>query len=286
MDYYDILGVSRTATDSEIRKAYKAKSMKHHPDRGGNEEEFKKVNEAYSTLKDPQKKAMYDQYGTSDPQQAGYQQQGFDFNSMGGFEDIFESFFGQRVDPFGRSRQRQPKNKTLNINYELSLEEAYVGKQLYLEIPLPSGRKQQIDFKIPAGIESGQTVRLSGMGDDSIRHLPPGDVMVTIRVKNNKKFRREGCDLYKTIQVSVYDLILGCKVEIDHFNKAFVLNIPAGTQPETTFSMQGLGMPIVNAPGLGTLYIKVKGTVPKNINEEHKALIEQVNALTNTRKDV
>jgi|SRR6056300_1679708 DnaJ-class molecular chaperone len=287
MDYYDVLGISRSATDSEIRKAYKAKSMKHHPDRGGDEEEFKKVNEAYSTLKDPKKKSMYDQFGTTDQQQAGFQQQGFHFDrNMGGFEDIFESFFGQRMDPYGRPRQRQARNKTLNINYTLTLEEAYKGKQLYLEVPLPSGKKQKLDFEIPAGIESGQTVRLSGLGDDSIKNAPPGDIMVTIRVNNDKRFKREGCDLYKTIQISVYELILGCKVEIDHFDKGFVLNIPPGTQPETTFSMQGLGMPIVNAPGIGTLYIKVKGTVPKDLNEQHKDLIERARVLTNTRKDV
>ena len=285
MDYYDVLGVSRNATDSEIRKAYKAKSMKHHPDRGGNEEEFKKVNEAYQTLKDPQKKSMYDTYGTADPQQAG--PQGFHFDgNMGGFEDIFESFFGQRMDPFGRRTQRQQRNKTLNLSYTLNLDEAYHGKQLYLEVPLPSGRKQTIDVFIPAGIESGQTVRLSGLGDDSIKSIPPGDIMVTVQVSKDKRFRREGCDLYKTIEVSVYDLILGCKVEIDHFDKAFVLNIPAGTQPNTTFSMRGHGMPIVNAQGIGTLYIQVKGTVHKNINEHHKDLIEQVRTLTNTRKDV
>ena len=285
MDYYDVLGVSRNATDSEIRKAYNAKSMKHHPDRGGNEEEFKKVNEAYQTLKDPQKKSMYDTYGTADPQQAG--PQGFHFDgNMGGFEDIFESFFGQRMDPFGRRTQRQQRNKTLNLSYTLNLDEAYHGKQLYLEVPLPSGRKQTIDVFIPAGIESGQTVRLSGLGDDSIKSIPPGDIMVTVQVSKDKRFRREGCDLYKTIEVSVYDLILGCKVEIDHFDKAFVLNIPAGTQPNTTFSMRGHGMPIVNAQGIGTLYIQVKGTVPKNINEHHKDLIEQVRTLTNTRKDV
>ena len=282
MDYYDILGVSRHATDKELRKAYKAKSMEHHPDRGGNEEEFKKINEAYSTLKDPQKKAMYDQYGTSDPQQAGYHQQ--DFGNMGGFEDIFESFFGQRVDPFGRSRQ--PRNKTLNLNYTFTLEDAYKGKQLYLEVPLPSGKKQTIDVFVPAGIESGQTVRLNGLGDDSIRGIPPGDIMLTIQIAKNNKFRRDGCDLYKTIELSVYELILGVKVEIEHFDKSFVLNVPAGTQPETTFSMRGHGMPIVNAQGIGTLYIKVKGTVPKNLNEHHKDLIERARILTNARKDV
>ena len=92
--------------------------------------------------------------------------------------------------------------------------------------------------------------------------------------------------MYKTIEVSVYDLILGCKVEIEHFEKSFVLNIPQGTQPETTFSMRGHGMPIVNATGVGTLYIKVKGTVPKNINEQHMQIIEQAKTLTNTGKDV
>ena len=288
MDYYDILGVSRSATDKDIRKAYKAKSMQHHPDRGGDEEKFKEINEAYSTLKDPQKKAMYDQYGTSDPQQAGYQQQGFDFGAgFGNINDIFSEMFGQTMDPFGRRQSRQPRNKTLNINYKMTLEEAYAGKQLYLEIPLPSGKKQTIDAFIPAGIESGQTVRLNGLGDDSIRGIPPGDIMVTVQVTNDPRFRREGCDLYKTIPINVYELILGCKVEIDHFdNKAFILNIPAGTQPDTTFSMKGHGMPIVNAPGVGTLYIKVKGIVPKDINEHHKDLIERARILTKTRKDV
>mgnify|MGYP000332931284 CR=1 FL=1 len=285
MDYYDTLGVSRNASESEIRKAYKAKSMKHHPDRGGNEEEFKKINEAYSTLKDPKKKQMYDQFGTSDAQQAG--PQGFHFDgSMGGFEDVFESFFGQRVDPFGRRQQRQPKNKSLNINYTITLEDAYKGKDIMLDIPLPSGRKTTIDTKIPPGIESGQSIRLHGMGDDSIKNIPPGDLMVTVTVQRDLRFKRDGCDLYKEISVSIYDLVLGRKIEVETLDKNFMLTIPAGTQPGTTFSMRGHGMPIVNAPGVGTLYITVKGTVPKNINDDHKRLIEQVRVLTNTRKDV
>src|SRR6056300_165785 len=145
MDYYDILGVSRTATENEIRKAYKAKSMKHHPDRGGNEEEFKKINEAYSTLKDPKKKQMYDQFGTNDPQQAGFNQQ--EFNGFGDINDVLAQMFGQGRSTFEthfgqRRQQRQPKNKTLNINYEITLEEAFNGKDILFEIPLPSGRKQ------------------------------------------------------------------------------------------------------------------------------------------------
>ena len=289
MDYYDTLGVSRNASDSEIRKAYKTKSMKHHPDRGSNEEEFKKINEAYSTLKDPKKKQMYDQFGTNDPQQAGFNQQ--EFNGFGDINDVFAQMFGQGGSPFEthfgqRRQQRQPKNKTLNINYEITLEEAFNGKDILFEIPLPSGRKQVVDTKIPAGIEHGQSIKLSGLGDDRIKGIPAGDLTITIRVKKDNRFKRDGCDLYKTVEVSVYELILGSKVEIDHFDKGFVLNIPAGTQPGTTFSMRGLGMPIVNAPGVGTLYIQVKGIVPKNLNEHHKDLIEQARVLTNTRKDV
>jgi len=287
MDYYDTLGISRGASATEIKKAYKKQSMQHHPDRtGGDDSKFKEINEAYQVLKDPQKKQMYDQFGTADPQQQGFNYTG----NMADINEVFSQMFGQGGGPFGdmfgQQTRRQQRNKTLNINYELTLEEAYKGKSIVFEVPLPSGRKQTIDTRMPPGIENGQSIKLRGLGDDSIKGVPPGDLTVTAKIKRDPRFNRDGCDLYKTISVTVYELILGCKVEIDHFDKGFVLNIPAGTQPETTFSMKGLGMPIVNAPGIGTLYIKVKGTVPKNINEHHKDLIERARVLTKTRKEV
>ena len=288
MDYYNTLGISRGASAVDIKKAYKKQSMQHHPDRtGGDDTQFKEVNEAYQVLSNPEKRAMYDQYGTADPQQ-----QGQGFGNMADINDVFSQMFGQGADPFngdmfGRRQARRPqRNKTLNINYEITLEEAYKGKSIVFEVPLPSGRKQTIDTKLPAGIEHGQSIKLRGLGDDSINGVPPGDLTVTAKIRKDSKFERNGCDLYKTISLSVYELILGCKVEIDHFDKGFVLNVPAGTQPETTFSMRELGMPIVNAPGIGTLYIKVKGTVPKKINDSHKDLIERARILTLTKKDV
>jgi len=294
MDYYDVLGISRSATESEIRKAYKAKSMKHHPDRGGDEEEFKKVNEAYSTLKDPQKRAQYDNYGAGNFGGDGFdfrQAEGFGSQYGYGFDDVMSEMFGQHSafsDIFGRRSQRtQQRNKSLNLNYKISLSEAYSGKELYLQVPLPSGRKQTIETTIPAGIENGQTIRLSGLGDDSIRQLPPGDILLTIHVDKDSTFDRDGCDLYQTINVSVYDLILGSKVQVKHISgKSFEMNIPAGTQPGTTFSMREQGMPILNAPGIGNMFVTIKGVVPKNINGNHKDLIEQARILTNTRKDV
>jgi len=294
MDYYDILGVSRTATDQELRKAYKTKSMKHHPDRGGDEEEFKKINEAYTTLKDPQKRAQYDNYGTGNFGGTGFdfrQQDGFGSQYGYGFDEVMSEMFGQHSnfsDIFGRRSQRtQQRNKSLNLNYKITLKESYTGKELYLQVPLPSGKKQTIETTIPAGIENGQTIRLTGLGDDSIKQLPPGDILLTIHVEKDSTFNRDGCDLYQTININVYDLILGSKVQVKHISgKSFELNIPAGTQPNTTFSMKEQGMPILNASGIGTMFVTIKGIVPKQLNEYHKDLIEQARVLTNTEKDV
>jgi len=284
MDYYDILGVTRTASDEEIKKAYKKQSMKFHPDRpNGNEAKFKEINEAFQVLSDPQKRAMFDQYGTVDPQQAGFGgygggQRSYTTDDM---QDIFESFFGGG-NPFGHRQRRQQRNKSLNVKYNVSLEEAHNGKKIVLEIPLPSGRKQVIDTQIPAGIESGMTIRLHGMGDDSIPNIPPGDIMLQVTVDPHPKIKRDGFELYQELTIPVYDLILGTKVKVEHFNgKSFELNVPAGTQPNTTFSMKGLGMPIVNAQGRGTMYVVIKGTVPKNINSEQRTLIEQAKKLLN-----
>jgi len=289
MDYYDILGVSRTASDKEIKTAFRKLAAKHHPDKGGDSKKFVEIKEAYETLNDSKKRQMYDQFGTTDPQQAGFQQQGF--GGFGDVNDIFAEMFGQEGNPFGsvfgRRQQRSPKNKSLNLNYTVSLEDAYNGKDVYFEVPLPSGRKQTVETKIPAGIDHGQSIRLHGMGDNSISGIAAGDLIITVAVSKDSKFQRDGCDLYHNAEVSVYDLILGSKIQIPHFNnKSFMLNIPAGTQPGTTFSMKGHGMPIVNAPGIGTLFVTIKGIVPKSINEHHKDLIERARILTNTRKDV
>lgn len=287
MDYYDVLGVSRTASQDEIRKAYKKQSMRHHPDRGGDEDEFKKINEAYQVLSDEQKRAMYDQYGTADPQQQGYSRQ-YTGGMPPDMEDIFENFFGGGgFDMFGRRHRSQPRNKSLNIKYSITLEEAYNGKKVMLEVPLPSGRKQVIDTEIPAGIESGMTIRLHGMGDDSIPHVAPGDIMLQVNVDNHPGIKRDGIDLQTTLTISVYDLILGTKVKVTHFNdKGFELNIPAGTQPGTKFSMKGLGMPVLNGHGQGTYYVAIKGIVPKNIDDAQRDLIERARILEHTGKDV
>jgi len=279
-NYYDILGLSRTATEKEIKTAFRKLAAKHHPDKGGDHKKFVEIKEAYETLSDPQKRSQYDNYGSQEQYYGWNDNMGHGSTYAHGFEDVLRDHFGaQFSDIFGQRRKREvrDKNKSLNLNVEMTLEEAYNGKKLLLEVPLPSGRKQVVDTTIPAGIESGMTVRLSGLGDDSLAYVPPGDILITVRVIDNKDFRRDGADLYTNLTVSVYDLILGSKTKVNHISgKSFELTIPAGTQPGTTFSMRGQGMPVVNGKGIGTLYVTIKGRVPTNINDKHKELLEQV----------
>lgn len=284
-DYYEILGVPRTASEKDIKTAFRKLAAKHHPDKGGDHKKFTELNEAYQTLTDPKKKQMYDQFGTADPQQAGFNQQGFEFHGSG-FEDIFDQMFGGGGNPFfggsGFGRRRQAVNKTINLNIQITDEESFNGKQLNIEFKLPSGRKRRLDTNIPAGISHGQTIRLTGLGDDSIPNYPAGDLHLTISIRDSKLFNRDGADLTVDKSVSIFDLMLGTEVIITHYNdRKLSLKVPPGTQPGTVFSMKGLGMPLVGQAGAGTLYVKVKGTVPKNLTREQINLVEKLKGLSN-----
>ena len=151
MDYYSILGVNRDASDKELKSAYKKASMQHHPDRGGNEEKFKQINEAYSTLKDPQKRQQYD-----NPQPQGFGPGGFEGMNPNGFEDLFRNF-GFNMG------QRRPQNRQIDLALDVTMEDVYNGKQIAMEVQLPTGRTKLIDINVPAGVEEGQTVRYAGM---------------------------------------------------------------------------------------------------------------------------
>ena len=145
MDYYELLGVPRNATESDLKKAYKKQSMQHHPDRnGGSDSKFKQINEAYSALKDPQKRQMYDQYGTADPQQAQAQQQSHFSQQFGGarFEDIFGQMFGQQ------QTRRQMHNQDITIAADIDFEDIVNGKDVIATYRLPSGREEIVDVKI------------------------------------------------------------------------------------------------------------------------------------------
>lgn len=269
MDYYSILGVSRNASEQDIRKAYKKKSMQHHPDRGGNEEEFKKVNEAYSTLKDPQKRAEYD-----NPQP---QMHSSDFaNAFGAdFSDVFSSMFGAGFQQ--QRRGGRQRNRDIQLRYRIDLKDCFTGKGISLQYGLPSGRKEFIDVKIPPGVRDGDTVNVQQFGDDSIPNLPRGNLHIRIDIIKPKGWEMHNLDLLNTVSVSVFDLITG-KEEIIHSpeGKSISLKIPKGTQPDTTFSIQGYGLPDPNTGRRGTIFVKVKGKIPK---VSDGILLHQIQAL-------
>ena len=253
MDYYQTLGVPRNASDKELRSAYKKLSMQHHPDRGGDESKFKEVNEAYSTLKDPNKRAEYD---NPQPQFA----QGFGpngFQGMGGFEDLFSQ-------AFSRGARRQARNKDVRVSYVLDFNDVYTGKAVSISFNLPSGRREHLDVSIPPGFRNGDQVNFAGYGDDSIRHLPRGNLILTIKVPAHPIWKRDGNNLNATKHLSVFDLILGTNIDIKTPDgKNISLTVPKGTKSGTTFSITGYGMPEVNTGRLGNIYVKIEGVVPK-----------------------
>jgi len=266
MDYYSILGVEKNATPEDIRKAYKKKSMQHHPDRGGNEEEFKRVNEAYQTLSDAQKRGMYDHSQT-----AG--QGGFDFQQRNGnFDDIFNTMFGQ-----GFRQQAQRRNKDIRIVAEITLLDVLMGKDLVAQYRLGSGKMEEAKIHIPRGVDNNQSIRFGGAGDDTYPQLPRGNLIVNVRVKNDPEWRREGIELYKTIDISVFDAILGTTVEILTIDKKRLeLKIPKGTQSGAVFNIQGYGLPVLNHHHRGSILAKVNTIIPKNLKDEEMTKIREV----------
>ena len=272
MDYYSTLGLGKNASQDEIKAAYRKMAMKHHPDRGGDEKKFKEVEEAYRTLSDPQKKQMFDMgMDPNGPQGQG----GFGFN-QGPFEFHFGSnnwndFFG---GGFGFPN-RHHRNKTINIIVEVAIEEVLTGKTLDAEISIPGGKKKIINVDIPAGIDDGQQIRYQGLGDNSISGIPPGDLIVNIRIVNRTEFRRDGDSLILDKTISVWDAILGCKLDIKTLDgKNLQITVPAGTQSETVLSCKNEGLPNMRTRHRGNLLIRIKLHIPKNLSEDQKKKIE------------
>jgi curved DNA-binding protein len=262
-DYYETLGVSKNASEKDLKTAFRKLAAKHHPDAGGDAEKFKEINEAYNTLKDPQKRQMYDQYGTADPQQMGSNPFGdgnFSFTgSPEDLQDIFGTFFGQG---FGQPRRRQ--NRSISINYTIEFKDVFNGVGNTISYKLPSGKQEVIDVRIPAGVKNGDSVRVQGYGDDSIKGMPRGDLIIKVRVRGLANWRREGDDVYTMKELNIFDLLLGTKIPLDTpDNKHITINIPAGTNPGTTLSVTGYGTPNVNTSRRGNLYVTVKGITPK-----------------------
>jgi DnaJ-class molecular chaperone len=274
MDYYATLGIQRNASDAEIKKAYRSMAMKYHPDRGGDEKKFKEISQAYEYLSDPQKKQIIDLGGDPNAQQGagGFGQSPFEFHfNSGNMNDIFGNFgFG------GFGRQPQRRNRSLNVNVEITLEDVLNGKDFTAEVSIP-GKNKMINIQIPPGIEHGQQIRYEGMGDDSIPGLKPGDLLVNIVVREHGRYRREGTSLIIEREVNVWDAILGASIDIQTLdNKTLSIKLPPGTQPDTVLSCKGEGLPNMRTRQRGNMLIRIKVSIPKILNPEQINLIQQI----------
>ncbi len=254
-------------------------AMKHHPDRGGDEKQFKQVSEAYEILSDPQKKQMVDMGVDPKAQQAGghrHQQGPFEFHfNTGNFEDVFSNFGFGGGGPFGFGGRQPQRNKTINITVDLSLEDVLKGKDLDAELAVPGGRKKIINISIPSGIEGGQQIRYQGMGDASIQGIPPGDLIVNIRVAPHPIFRREGDALIIEKNISVWEAILGCTLDLQTLDgKKLTITVPPGTQPETVLSCRNEGLPNMRNRQRGNLLINIKVVIPRNLTAAQIAAVE------------
>ena len=342
-DFYEILDVSRDASDDEIKKSYRKLAMKYHPDRNKDdktsERKFKEVSAAYEVLKDPEKRTAYDQYGHDAFRQGGMGgAQGFgDFTS--GFSDIFEEFFGGGFG--GTSRQRGPsRGNDLRYNMSISLQDAFAGKKPKIKIPSytkcnlcigtgsadksgPSTcstcnghgkvrstqgffsierpcptcagqgssiknpclkcngvgqvkKQKTISVTIPAGVDNGTRIRISGEGEPGQTGANKGDLYIFVNVQKDKIFEREEENIFCHIPISVTTAILGGEIEVPTIEgKKARLTIPSGTQSETQFRLKGKGMSILRQSRRGDMYVEAVVEIPVNLTSKQKSILRE-----------
>jgi curved DNA-binding protein len=303
-DYYKILEVPRTASQEEIKKAYRKLAMKYHPDRNKGEKtaesRFKDINEAYAVLSNSEKRKQYDMFGAEGFQRRYTQEdifRDFDFSSIfqefgfgGGTHNMFSQMFGGYgrgyssarrspfESPYGGFQPRGEDIKGQDLIYELplTLEEAFATENKVISYQV-GGRQESISVKIPPGITTGKKLRLPGKGQPSPYGGPTGDLYVQIRILDHPLFKREGDDLLLLREIRFTEALEGSEIDVPTIDqKTLRLKIPAGTQPNARFRLRGYGMPHMDARGRGDAYVQVTVSVPKRLNKKQKALIKEM----------
>ncbi len=283
-DYYDILGISKDASQEEIKKAYRKLAMKYHPDRNKDdkqaEEKFKEINEANEVLSDPQKRANYDRFGHN----ASNGQGGFGgfggFGQGGGFsgEDI-SSIFEEMMGGFGgfggfRNPNAPRKGRSYKVPISISIKEAFQGKTVEINLPNNKGKK---DVTIPAGVHDGMELRLSGYGDEGINGGPNGDILIHLRVTNNTGFTIDGRDLFYTIDLNYLSLLTKQNIDIDFIDDTKInFTIPEFSNPQKLIRLKGKGYFDLRSKKRGDLYIKINLIMPKKITKSGKKHLDML----------
>jgi len=294
-DYYKTLGVPRTATAEEIKKAYRKLARQHHPDvaKGAkNEERFKEVNEANEVLSDPEKRGRYDTLGPNWQQQFAsgpgpgrggarwvHGQPGTDpFGGTTDFSDFFRTVFGGAgFEPNGGGRGRsraRAAGTDIEQEVEVSLAEAYRGAERAFEIRGGAGART-LEVKIPAGVRDGQRIRLAGQGSPGSGGGPSGDLYLRMKVGPHPFFRRDDDDLRADLPVALHEALLGAEITVPTLKGPVSLRVPPETQNGRTIRLAGQGMPRAKerGGGHGDLYVTVKVVLPQKLNDDERALV-------------
>ncbi len=295
IDYYKILGVDKTASQEDIKKAYRKLARKHHPDLNPNDKEahktFQQINEAHEVLGDPENRKKYDQYGKDwkhgEEFEKARQQQSRYANARGNggeafsgtfgdddFSEFFSSMFGGSRT--GRARETKFRGQDYEAELRLSLRDAYVTHQQTLTV---NGRN--IRITIPAGIEDGQKIRLKGHGGPGINGGPNGDLYITFQIQDDPKFKRSGNDLYTTEEIDLYTAVLGGEVTIDTLSGKVKLKVVPETQNGTRIRLRNKGFPVYKKEGeFGDLYVTYRVKLPSNLSEKEKELFSELAKLS------
>ncbi len=303
IDYYKVLGVDKTASEADIKKAYRKLARKYHPDLNPNDEaaqeKFQQINEANEVLSDPEKRKKYDEYGENwkhaeEIEKARAQQKarggfggfgtgsGWNDGYSGSFDDgmysdFFGDLFGSRAGGF-RSRQSSQnrfRGSDLTATLNMTLRDAYTTRKQEITV-----NGKNIRITIPAGVENGQQIRLKGYGGEGSNGGPNGDLYITFNVAPDPKFIRKGNNLYTDEKIDLYTAVLGGEITVDTFTAKAKVKVKAGTQPDTKIKLTGKGFPVYKETNKwGDLYVTLKVEIPTHLTEKEKELFMELKNL-------
>lgn len=302
-DYYETLGVSKNASDDEIRKAFRKLARKHHPDvnkdKAAAEEKFKQINEAYEVLGDPDKRKRYDELGANWNQPGGFQpppgwgaqQPGGGFYRYGtgdggvefefggtGFSDFFEAFFGggRGRGGFGRREAGAERGSDVEADIMVTLEEALHGSKRTVSLRRNNSNKvEKYQVKIPRGVHEGQRIRLAGQGEAGAGGGKSGDLFLRVRLARHPDFTVEGSDLIHEVKIEPWQAVLGSELQIPTLEGSARLKLPAATQPGQRFRLRSHGIPTASGTR-GDLFVVPQIQIPKKLTERERELWREI----------
>ena len=310
-DYYKLLGVAKSASQDELSKAFKKLARKYHPDLNPGdstaENKFKEINEAYEVLKDPEKRKLYDSFGSNWKEGQNFQPppgyENFQFRSGGfggeGFSDFFETIFGQAGgfnqsggfgggrfggDPFGRSTRS--KGRDAEVRLSLSMEEAYRGGRKTITLQehvrgadgMPHMQSKTLEVNVPAGVKDGAKIRLTGQGSPGSGGGPAGDLLLQVSIAEHPLFRLEGVNVIYDLRLAPWEAVLGCSVRVPTLDSPVDMNIPAGVSSGQKLRLTGKGLG--KGESQGDQFVRIVIRSPKSLSDRERQLWEELSSIS------